>query len=121
MLTLKLAFRNILGSGLRTWLNVAALSFAYLAIISVQGIYNGMNDQSERASIDTFYGGGQYWQNTYDPYDPITLNDAHTAIPEALRPLADSQLVVPILIRQATIYPGGRFRSVLLKGIDPSQ
>ncbi|MGD1044788.1 MAG: FtsX-like permease family protein [Bacteroidota bacterium] len=121
MLTLKLAYRNILGAGLRTWLNVAALSFAYLAIIFVQGIYNGMNDQSERASIDALYGGGQYWQNTYDPYDPITLNDAHNVIPEALRPFVDSQLVAPILIRQATIYPGGRFRSVLLKGIEPSQ
>ncbi|MFH0991785.1 MAG: FtsX-like permease family protein [bacterium] len=27
----------------------------------------------------------------------------------------------PILIRQATIYPQGRFRSILLKGIDPDQ
>jgi ABC-type lipoprotein release transport system permease subunit len=121
MLTLKLAYRNILGSGLRTWLNVTALSFTYLAIIFVQGIYSGMNDQSERLTIDAFYGGGQYWQNTYDPYDPITLNDAHAAIPNALRPLLDSQLAAPILMRQATIYPGGRFRSVLLNGIDPSQ
>lgn len=121
MLTLKLAYRNILGSGLRTWLNVAALTFAYLAIIFVQGIYSGMNDQSERSTIDAFYGGGQYWQNTYDPYDPITLNDAHAAIPSALMPLVDSQLAAPILMRQATIYPGGRFRSVLLNGIEPSQ
>jgi ABC-type lipoprotein release transport system permease subunit len=80
-----------------------------------------LNDQAERASIDTFYGGGQYWQSTYDPYDPISLTDAHAVIPDVLRPLADSHTVVPILIRQATIYPGGRFQSVLLKGIDPNQ
>jgi putative ABC transport system permease protein len=121
MLTLKLAYRNILGAGLRTWLNVAALSFAYLAIIFLQGIYNGMNDQTERASIDAFYGSGQYWQNTYDPYDPISLNEAHAAIPEVLRTFVDSNFVAPILIRQATIYPGGRFRSILLKGINPNQ
>jgi putative ABC transport system permease protein len=121
MLILKLAYRNIIGAGLRTWLNVAALSFAYVAIIFLQGIYNGMNDQSERASIEVFYGGGQYWQNTYDPYDPITLSDAHAVIPEVFQPLVDSHSAAPILVRQATIYPGGRFRSVLLRGIDPNQ
>jgi ABC-type lipoprotein release transport system permease subunit len=118
MLTLKLAYRNIIGAGLRTWLNVAALSFAYLAIIFLQGVYNGMNDQAERASKEVFYGGGQYWQNTYDP---ITLNDAHAVVPEVFQALVDSHYIAPILIRQATIYPGGRFRSVLLKGIDPNQ
>jgi ABC-type lipoprotein release transport system permease subunit len=121
MLTLKLAYRNILGAGLRTWLNVAALSFSYIAIIFLQGIYNGLNDQAERASIDAFYGGGQYWQNTYDPYDPITLNDAHSVIPPVLQMLKNSHTIAPILIRQATIYPGGRFRSILLKGIEPEQ
>ncbi len=121
MLIPKLAYRNIIGAGLRTWLNVAALSFAYLAIISVQGIYNGLNDQSESASIDAVYGSGQYWQSEYDPYDPITLNDAHAVIPKMLQTLADSHIVAPILIRQATIYPEGRFRSILLKGIDPNQ
>ena len=121
MLTLKLAFRNILGAGLRTWLNVAALSFAFLAIVFMQGLYNGLNDQAERSSIDVLYGGGQYWQDVYDPYDPISLTDAHAAVPEALRPLIGSHDAAPILIRQATMYPQGRFRSVLLKGIDPAQ
>ena len=121
MVTLKLAYRNIIGAGFRTWLNVAALSFAYLAIIFLQGIYNGMNDQAERASIEIFYAGGQYWHNTYDPYDPITLNDAHGVIPAKLQTLVDSHSAAPVLIRQATIYPGGRFRSILLKGIDPYQ
>jgi hypothetical protein len=48
MLILKLALRNILGAGIRTWLNVAALSFSFVVIIFVQGMYNGMNDQVER-------------------------------------------------------------------------
>ena len=121
MVTLKLAYRNILGAGLRTWLNVAALSVAYVAIIFLQGVYNGLNDQAEHASIDALYGGGQYWQNSYDPYDPTVLSDAHAIIPEEFQSLIHSNLALPILIRQATIYPQGRFRSVLLKGIDPNQ
>lgn len=121
MLTLKLAVRNILSAGLRTWLNVIALSFAFVAIIFLQGFYDGLNDQVERATVDALYGGGQYWQKAYDPYDPLSLEDAHAAIPPQLQALIDEKTATPILIRTATIYPQGRFRSILLKGIDPDQ
>ncbi len=121
MLILKLAFRNILGTGIRTWLNVVALSFSFVTIIFLQGMYNGMNDQVERATIDALYGGGQFWQKAYDPFDPLTLVDAHAQIPAELQTLIKNNEATPILICQATIYPEGRFQSILLKGIDPSQ
>jgi putative ABC transport system permease protein len=121
MLLVKLALRNLLGAGLRTWLNVLSLSFSYLAIVFLQGMYSGMNRQAERASVDALYGGGQYWHPTYDPYDPLTLPDAHGLVPGVLDSLVRAGLATPILIRQATIYPGGRFQNVLLKGIDPAQ
>ncbi len=121
MQTLRLALRNILGAGLRTWLNVIALSFSFFVIIFLQGFYQGMNDQVERATIDGLYGGGQYWQERYDPYDPLTLEDAHALLPQQLQTLVDKSEATPILIHLASIYPGGRFQSVLLKGIDPSQ
>lgn len=117
----RLAFRNILGAGTRTWLNVVALSFAYVTIIFLQGIYNGMNDQAEQATIDAFYAGGQYWQEMYNPYDPLSINDAHAVVPPPLQKLIEEQAATPVLVRQAAIYPGGRFRSILLKGIDPAQ
>ena len=121
MLIVKLAYRNIIGAGLRTWLNVAALSFAFVAIIFVQGVYTGMNDQVEQATIDAFYGGGQYWQERYDPYDPLSIVDAHGIIPKELQQHIEQGTSTPILIRQGTIYPGGRFRNIILKGIDPQQ
>lgn len=118
---LKLAFRNILGAGLRTWLNVVALSLAFVVIIFLQGVYEGMNDRAEEAGIDALYGGGQYWQKEYDPYDPLTLADAHAPVPAELQGLVKEDRATPILIRQATIYPQGRIRTALLKGIDPDQ
>jgi ABC-type lipoprotein release transport system permease subunit len=121
MMIPKLAFKNIYGAGLRTWLNVIALSFSFVAIIFLQGIYNGMNDQIEKATVDAQYAGGQYWQNSYDPYDPLTLDDAHENIPADLKKLVEENKAVPILIRQATIYPNGRFQNALLKGIVPEQ
>ena len=121
MLILQLALRNLLGAGLRTWLNVVALSFSFVVIVFLQGMYDGMNRQAMQATVAALYGGGQYWQERYDPYDPLTLPDAHATVPPALDSLVARGLAAPILVRQATIYPGGRFRGVLLKGIAPEQ
>lgn len=121
MMIVRLAFRNILGAGMRTWLNVIALSFAFVTIIFLQGLYDGMNDQSEQATTSAFYGAGQYWHEKYDPYDPLSIVDAHAVVPAALQALVEEKRATPILTRQATIYPEGRFRNILLKGIDPTQ
>lgn len=121
MLIVRLALRNILGAGTRTWLNVIALSFAFVTILTLQGFYDGMNGQAEEAGIDALYGGGQYWQKEYDPFDPLTLTDAHAGVPEHLQSLIAAKHATPILIRQGTIYPQGRFRTILLKGVDPDQ
>ena len=121
MIIPRLALRNLLGAGLKTWLNVIVLSFSFVIIIWMQGLYKGMGEQAKVAQIDSEYGGGQYWQENYDPYDPLTLEDAHSVIPSVLQEKIEGGYATPILITQATIYPEGRLLSILLKGIDPAQ
>jgi len=121
MVTLKLAIRNLIGAGLRTWLNVIVLSFAFLAIITTQGLLQGMNEQAARAMIEAEVAGGQFWHPGYDPYDPLTLEEAHGPIPQELLELIQNSAATPVLIIQGSVYPGGRMRTVLLKGIDPIQ
>lgn len=121
MVILKLAFRNLIGAGLRTWLNVVVLSFTYVLIIWHQGLFSGMYKQASRDVIKDEIGGGQYWVETYDPFDPFTLEESHAPIPEALSDLIKTQRAAPILIRQGTIYPQGRVQPTLVKGIDPTQ
>jgi ABC-type lipoprotein release transport system permease subunit len=121
MLALKLAYRNLKGAGLRTWLNVTVLSTAYVLIIWTQGFYVGMNEQATRLKITQEIGGGQYWQKDYDPYDPLTMEDSHAPIPADLQTLITQKKATPFLIRQAVIYPEGRIQTILLKGIDPDQ
>jgi ABC-type lipoprotein release transport system permease subunit len=121
MLTLRLAFKNMIGAGLRTWLNVLVLSIAFVAIIATQGLYTGMNKQAIHAMKEMQIAGGQYWHPQYDEYDPLTLSDARSKIPSGLQPLIAKGAAVPILISQGTIYPQGRIQSVLLKGIPPEQ
>ena len=73
MLTFKLALKNLLGAGLRTWLNVIVLSIAYVVIIWHYGLLDGWNRQAHLDTIDWQIGGGQYWHENYDQYDPFTL------------------------------------------------
>lgn len=115
-LALQLAYRNLMGSGLRTLLNVAVLSFAFVVIILYNGVIDGWNHQAKRDSIAWEYGKGELINADYDPYDPFTLQDGHGILPKD-----ESQGLYPILIRQASIYPQGRMLSIVLKGIDTQQ
>jgi putative ABC transport system permease protein len=115
-LAFQLAYRNLIGAGLRTWLNVGVLSFAFVLIILYNGILEGWNQQARTDTIAWEYGQGQLRSGEYDPYDPFTVLDGHGVLPESKQ-----EGLIPILLRQGTIYPGGRMLSVILKGIDVDQ
>ena len=118
---LKLAYKNLVGAGLRTWLNVFVLSFVYVIIVWHYGLLDGWNRQAKKDTTAWETGNGQYWHKAYDPYDPFTLFDSHGAIPASLDDGIRQGLLMPLLISQATIYPEGRIQGVILKGIDPAQ
>ncbi len=121
MLSLKLAYRNLVGAGLRTWLNVIVLSFVYILIIWHWGVIDGWNIEAKRDMEAWEVGHGQYWHQKYDPYDFFTLDESHGNIPDVMHKEIAEGDAVPILINQGTIYPEGRIQSILLKGIDPDQ
>jgi putative ABC transport system permease protein len=121
MLAFKLAIKNLVGAGLRTWLNVFVLSFALVMIIFQWGIIDGWNLQARNDMKEWEVGGGEYWHELYDPYDPLSLDAGHGIIPPEISKLNEERLATPVLITQASIYPEGRMRNILLKGIDPLQ
>lgn len=121
MLVLRLAWRNIRAAGLRTWLNVAVLALTFLVMVGFEGLYSGMLAQSSRATIEDEIGGGQFWHEQYDPYDPLTLDESSAPVPPELEPLIEDGKAAAVLILPASIYPSGRMQSALLRGIDPAQ
>ncbi len=121
MLAFKLAYRNLLGAGLRTWLNVIILSLAFVMIIWHKGLLDGWDRQAKVDSITWEYGGGQYWHKEYDPFDPFTLTESHGVLNNDQVTMVENRKLAPILITQGTIYPNGRMRSILIKGIDKNQ
>jgi len=120
-LAIKLAYRNLIGAGLRTWLNVIVLSFSFVIIIWMKGIMTGWDHQAKTDMTNWEIGGGQYWQANYDPYDPFTYNESHDTIPSIFKGKVQNGNMEPILIAQGSIYPQGRIQPVKIKGINPGQ
>jgi ABC-type lipoprotein release transport system permease subunit len=120
-LAIKLAYRNLIGAGLRTWLNVIVLSFSFVVIIWMKGIMVGWDYQAKTDMTTWQIGAGQYWHNLYDPYDPFTLADSHAPIPDEFGGEIVNGDMEPMLIVQGTIYPQGRMQPIAIKGIRPNQ
>ena len=103
-LAIQLAFRNLIGAGLRTWLNVIVLSFSFVVIIWMKGIMVGWDHQAKTDMTNWQIGGGQYWHELYDPYDPFTLDESHAVIPaEFEKEIAEGNME-PLLIVQGAIF-----------------
>jgi ABC-type lipoprotein release transport system permease subunit len=121
MLAFKLALKNLMGAGLRTWLNVSVLSFAFVVIIFYNGMLDGWNRQGRNDTIAWVTGTGQYWHPDFDRFDPYTFQDSHNVLSPEIVAEVDKKNLVPVLVVQATAFPRGRSLGVILKGIDPVQ
>ena len=110
-----------MGAGLRTWLNVSVLSFAFILIIFNNGMIDGWNRQGRVDTQAWETGWGQFWHPEYDKLDAYTIQDAHSPLSLEVKRLVSEDKLAPILIRQATMYPQGRMQGVILKGIEPLQ
>tara|TARA_Y100000996_G_scaffold212451_1_gene166864 strand:- start:1354 stop:2526 length:1173 start_codon:yes stop_codon:yes gene_type:complete len=118
---LSIAIKNLIGAGIRTWLNVFVTSVSIFMIIFSSGMYTGMKEHAKNVSIDTEIAGGAYWHPNYDPYDPITFEDSHSETPKKLIELIEHKKALEILVSQASIYPNGRVVPVIMKGITADQ
>ncbi|MCL1973438.1 MAG: FtsX-like permease family protein [Bacteroidetes bacterium] len=121
MLLLKTAFKNILGAGKRTWLNVTVLSFTFVLMVAYNGTIDGWKLDARRETRLWETGAGQFWHPDYDRFDVFTLQDAHGLVPPTLQNCIQNGSLTPILVTQGVIYPQGRMQNVLIKGIDPEQ
>ncbi len=120
-LAFRLAYRNLIGAGLRTWLNVIVLSFSFVVIIWMQGLLIGWDHQAKNDIEKWEIGQGQFWHNNYDPYDPFTFSDSYAPLPENFNVFIESGLLVPVLVTPGSIFPEGRMQSVTIKGIPKNQ
>lgn len=115
-IAIRLAFKNLIGAGLRTWLNVSVLAFCFIVIVFYNGFLNGWQEQGRKDAKNWEYGNGQLYHADYDPYDVFTIKDSHGTLSKA-----KSSNLTPVLIQQATVYPNGRMNPTIIKGIPIDQ
>jgi len=120
MLTMKLAIKNLLHSGLKTWLNISVLTIVFIMILFLQGFYSGMFNQIEHNMIEYEVAGGQYWHEDYDPHNPLSIDDSYAKI-DAFGSAINKKYAVPILLRSGAMYTDNGMRGILIKGIDRNQ
>jgi putative ABC transport system permease protein len=120
-LAIKLAYRNLIGAGLRTWLNVLVLSFSFVIIIWLNGVMKGWDYQAKNDMTHYEIGAGQYWHQDYDPFDPFSLAESHAPVPATFKKEIDNGNMIAILKVQGSIFPQGRMLPIVLRGIDPKQ
>jgi len=120
MLIFKLAYKNIYGAGLRSFLNIFVLSIIFIIIVWMQGLYDGLTVQATTDMIREDAAGGHYRHPGYDPLDLIDLGAIHQSYEKELHAVDNGNLE-PVLIVNASAYPHGRMQSALLKGIRPGQ
>lgn len=118
---LKIALKNVLSAGVRTWLNTFILALTFTSIILLQGLYSGMMIQISQNRIAEETGNSQYWHKNYDPFDPLTLEDSHAEMPPAIRTAVSKREAVPVLMIFGAVYPHGQVFPAVLKGIPADQ
>ncbi len=118
---IKLALRNLIGAGLRTWLNVFVTSLSFVMIIFSSGMYKGMIEHARRVIIDTEIAGGAYWHPAYDPRDPLSLDESHGSPPGPVSAQVAVGQATPVLVILGSAYPNGRMVPAMIRGIPPGQ
>ena len=121
MMVFKIALKNLLAAGVRTWLTAFVLSLTLASMIFMQGLMAGMLDEMSTIRINEEIAGGQIWHQLYDPYDPTTLEEANGALPNGVQNLVEQGEACPLLMIPGAIYPKGRFKNVVIMGVDPAQ
>lgn len=113
-LSFRLAFRNIISSGLRTWLTIITLAAAFIMILFFNSMYAGWEYQGIRDQVAWEFAQGHVTHPEYDKLDPFTIESGQGVYEK-------DEHLTPVLIRQANIYPEGRMVPIMLKGIPADQ
>ncbi len=118
---LKIALKNVLSAGIRTWLNTFIISITLTSIILIQGMNNGLLKELMTNRINEELGSSQIWHKNYDPFDPLTLDESHGELSPAMTDAVKKREAIPILMVAGSVYPQGQIFPAILKGIPPDQ
>lgn len=121
LMILKLAFRNIVGNGWRSLINIFILSILCIGMLWMESMYYSWISLARTQQKEYEYASGMVRVDGYDPFDVFTWDNAYAQYPQRVNELISQGKAVPVLYSPAAIYHEGRMLSVIAKGIPTSQ
>lgn len=119
MLLLRTAMKNLAGTGIRMWLNVAVISVSMIVILWAEALYEGLIMKMLDAVNATEVGGGHLAASEFDRDDRLSYRDSPREMTDGMKTLARAGKAVPVLFFDCTVYRGGRAMSATMKGLGP--
>ena len=116
----RIALKNFLRQGTRSFLNVLVTALAMVAVVFNLSLYNGFQDQAVRNMVSTDVAGGHYRMPDFDILAPMEWEDQTFSVPDAFSGLPSSDKA-EVLILQGQIYPNRRLFPVQLRGMEMQQ
>ena len=116
----KIALKNFLRQGMRSFLNVLVTALAMVAVVFNLSLYNGFQDQAVRNMVSTDVAGGHYRTPDFDLLAPMEWEDETFQTPDSLSSLPSSDKV-EVLVLQGQIFPNRRLFPVQLRGMEMQQ
>ncbi len=117
----KLAFRNVIGYGWRSVINVFIIALVLVGLVWMISLWASWINLAKTQQQDWEYGSGTMRARAYDPLDMFSWEKAYAPVPSEARPHIDSGLVVPVLFSPGALYSHGRMTNVMIKGIPAAQ
>ncbi|MBP7205455.1 MAG: ABC transporter permease [Candidatus Cloacimonetes bacterium] len=117
----KLAFRNILGNGWRSLINIFIIAAVLISLIWMEAMWFSWLVLAKTQQKEWEFASGILRSENYDPYDAFSWEKSYAPIPAEVLPHVASGAVVPILYAPGVIYPGGRQLNAMVKGIPAGQ
>ncbi len=121
VMIIRLAFRNIIGSGWRSLINVLILALVLIGLIWAEGMWFSWLNLAKTQQKQWEYAAGILRARSFDPLDTFSWEKGYAAIPEQAQKYIEAGSLIPMLFSPAVIYPGGRMQSAVVKGIPASQ
>jgi ABC-type lipoprotein release transport system permease subunit len=116
----RIALKNFLRQGMRSFLNVLVTALAMVAVVFNLSLYNGFQDQAVRNMVSTDVAGGHYRTLDFDILSPMEWEDQTFKVPDTLSGLPSSDKA-EVLVLQGQIFPNRRLFPVQLRGMEMQQ
>ncbi len=116
----RMALKNFLRQGMRSFLNVLVTALAMVAVVFNLSLYNGFQDQAVRNMVSTDVAGGHYRMPGFDLLSPMEWEDQTFKVPDSFSSLSSSDKA-EVLVLQGQIFPNRRLFPVQLRGVEMQQ